>query len=84
MRMILSAALAVAIFGSNALAEDAANSLSPGKPAGVKAAQGQAVNPIIYLGLVGIAGIVVIATGHSSHNGSGSSSTTTTTTGTSP
>lgn len=82
MRMILSAALATALFASSALAENAANPLAPGKPAGVKEAQGQTVNPIVYLGLAAVAGVVAIAVSHSSHNGSGSTSTTTT--GTSP
>ena len=83
MRMLISVALASALFASSALAEDGAKSLAPGKPAGVSQAQAQEVSPIVYLGLVGIAGIIVIAAGHSSHHGGGGT-TTTTTTGTSP
>ena len=83
MRLFLSVTAAAAIFASSAMAGDAAKPLAPGKPAGVSAAQAQAVSPIVYLGLVGIAGVVAIAAGHSSHHGGGTI-TTTTTTGTSP
>lgn len=83
MRTFLSAALASVIFASSALAEDAANPLAPGKPAGVKEAQSGEINPLFYIGVGAIAVAVLIAASHSSHNG-GSSTTTTTTTGTSP
>ena len=83
MRMLASVALASAMFASSALAGDAANSLAPGKPAGVKAAQAQAVNPVVYLGLGAVAAAVVVASSHSSHHNGGTSSSTTTT-GTSP
>jgi hypothetical protein len=83
MRMFLSAALATAIFASSALADNAANPLAPGKPAGVKDAQNGGVDPIVLLGLGVVAGVIVIAVSHSSHNGGGTSSSTTTT-GTSP
>jgi N-acetylneuraminic acid mutarotase len=83
MRMFLSAALATVIFASSALAEDAANPLTPGKPAGVKEAQNGEVNPIVYVGLGLVAAAILIAASHSSHH-NGSSTTTTTTTGTSP
>jgi len=83
MRMFVSAVLASAVFASSALAGDAAKPLAPGKPAGVKEAQGQAVNPIVYLGMAAVAGAIAIAASKSSHNNSGGSSSTTTT-GTSP
>ena len=83
MRMFLSAALATAIFASSALAENAANPLAPGKPAGVKEAQDREVNPVVYLGMGVIVGVIAIAASHSSHNGSPTVATTTTT-GTSP
>ena len=83
MRVFLSAALAAAIFASNALAEDATKSLAAGKPAGVKEAQAQEVSPVVYLGLAGIVGAIAIAASHSSHHNNGTS-TSTTTTGTSP
>lgn len=84
MRMFLPVTLAATVFASTAMAGDAAKPLAPGKPAGVSQAQAQGVNPIVYLGLVGIAGVVAIAAGHSSHHGGGTTTTTTTTTGTSP
>lgn len=84
MRMLVSAVLVSAIFASSALAGDAAKPLAPGKPAGVKDAQAQAVNPIVYLGLAAVAGVVAIAASKSSHNNSGGNSSSTTTTGTSP
>jgi hypothetical protein len=82
MRMFLSAALATVIFASSALAEDAANPLAPGKPAGVKEAQNGGVNPIVIVGLGVVAGVIAIAASHSSHHNG--TSATTTTTGTSP
>lgn len=82
MKVFLSAALATAVFASSAIAEDAGSTLVPGKPAGVQQAQTQAVNPIVYLGMAGVVGAIVVAVshGHSNHGGS----TATTTTGTSP
>ena len=84
MRMLISAAMTAAIFASSALAEDATKPLAAGRPAGVKEAQGQEVSPIVYLGLVGIVGVIAIAAGHSSHHNNNGTTTTTTTTGTSP
>ncbi len=84
MKVFLSATLATLMFASGAVAGDAANTLAPGKPAGVQAAQSQGVNTLAIVGLAAIAGVVVIAVSHSSHNGSGGTSSSTTTTGTSP
>jgi hypothetical protein len=84
MRMFLYAALATVIFASNALAEGAANSLTPGKPAGVKEAQSEGVNPIVIIGLGLVGAAIAIAVSHSPHHNGGSTTTTTTTTGTSP
>jgi len=85
MRMLLSAALAAAVFASSALAADIAKPLAPGKPAGVKEAQGQEVNPVVYLGIAAVVGVIAVAASKSSHNNNGgSSATTTTTTSTSP
>jgi hypothetical protein len=81
--MILSAAPATVIFASNALAQDAANPLAPGKPAGVTEAQNGDTNPIVFVGLGLIAAGILIAASSNGHHHNGSS-TTTTTTGTSP
>jgi hypothetical protein len=81
--MFLSAALATVIFASSAFAENAANPLAPGKPAGVKEAQNGEVNPIVYLGLGLVAAVALVAASHSPHHPGGSTATTTTT-GTSP
>jgi hypothetical protein len=84
MRTFLSAALVTVIFASSAIAEDATNPLTPGKPAGVKEAQNEEVNPLFYVGLGLVGAAIVIAGSHGSHHGGSSTVTTTTTTGTSP
>ena len=83
MKEFLFAALATAVFASNAIAKDAADSLAPGKPAGVQQAQSQEISPVVYLGLGAVAVVALIAADHSSHHNGGTSSSTTTT-GTSP
>lgn len=69
MRLSLSAALAVVVFASTALAGEAPKTLAPGKPAGVKEAQMQDNTLVIGLGLGLIAaGIAVAASSSNSHN----------------
>ena len=82
MRLLVSAVLATALLASNALAESTAAPLSPGKPAGVKAAQ-MALDNTVWIALgVGVvaAGIAIAATSGSSKKAAATTTTTTTTT----
>jgi hypothetical protein len=82
MRLFLSATLATALFTSNALAGSTTAPLSPGKPAGVKAAQMALDNTVLIAIGVGVvaAGIAIAATSGSSHKAATITTTTTTTT----
>jgi hypothetical protein len=59
MRILIAAALSLTLIGSSAMAAGQAGSLAPGKPAGVKHAQGEGVSTTA---LLVIGGIVVIGT----------------------
>jgi hypothetical protein len=88
MRLFVSVVLATALFASNALAGSSTAPLSPGKPAGVKAAQ-MALDNTVWIAIgVGVvaAGIAIAATSGSSHKTpvAGGTTTTTTTTTTAP
>jgi hypothetical protein len=82
MRLFASAVLATALVASNALADSTTAPLSPGKPAGVKAAQMAASSTVLIAVGVGAvaAGIAVAA----SSSNSRAPVTTTATTTTSP
>ncbi|HXR95929.1 MAG TPA: hypothetical protein VN718_08620 [Rhizomicrobium sp.] len=86
MRLFVSTVLATALFASNALAGSTTGPLSPGKPAGVKAAQMALDNTVLIAVGVGVvaAGIAIAATSGSSHKAAATTTTTTTTTTTSP
>lgn len=88
MRLLVSAILATALFTSNALAGSTTAPLSPGKPAGVKAAQMALDNTMLIAIGVGVvaAGIAIAATsgGHKAAVAAGGTTTTTTTTTTAP
>jgi hypothetical protein len=69
MRLFVSAVLATAVLASSALAGETANTLAPGKPAGVKTAQLADNTVVIGLGLgLVAAGIAVAASSGNSHN----------------
>jgi hypothetical protein len=59
MRALIAAALSLTLIGSSAMAAGQAGSLPPGKPAGVRQAQGEGVSTTA---LLVIGGIVVIGT----------------------
>ena len=81
MRLFVSTVLATALFASNALAGSTSVPLSPGKPAGVKAAQMALDNTVLIAVGVGVvaAGIAIAATSGSSHKAAATTTTTTTT-----
>ena len=82
MRLFVSAVLATALFASTALAGSTPAPLSPGKPAGVKAAQMALDNTtIMIIGLGAVAAGIAVAASSSSSKAP-STVTTTTTTGT--
>lgn len=79
MRLFVSAVLATALFASNALAGDAAGSLTPGKPAGIKTAQLTDNTIVIGLGVAVVAaGIAIAASSGNSHNVTSTTTTSTT------
>ena len=81
MRLFVSAVLITALFASNALAGSDSAALSPGKPAGVKAAQMALSNTAMIAIGVGVvaAGIAIAATSGSSKAPATTTTTTTTT-----
>jgi hypothetical protein len=81
MRLFVSAVLATALFASSALAGESADTLAPGKPAGIKSAQLTDNTIVIGLGVAIVAAGIAIA---ASSGGNNHNSTTVTTTTTSP
>ena len=80
MRLFVSAVLATALLASNALAGSPDAPLSPGKPAGVKAAQMALDNTtIMIIGLGVVAAGVAIAASSNGHKAATTTTTTTTT-----
>jgi hypothetical protein len=71
MRNLTAIALATSLFASNAFAADAVAPLAPAKPAGLKQAQFEGDNAILYIIGLGVlaAGIAIAASGGSSNNG---------------
>jgi hypothetical protein len=76
MRPILMLTAASFLFATNALAFDGAP-LAPGKPAGVRKAQMESINPLIYIGLAAVGiGVAFAFAGNDSQPSSVSTTST--------
>jgi hypothetical protein len=84
MRNLTAIALATSLFASNAFAADAVAPLAPAKPAGLKQAQFEGDNAILYIVGLGVlaAGIAIAASSGSHNNGTTPGAVTAVTTGT--
>ena len=72
MRNICAAVLSVALITSSAFAaSDKNTTLAPGKPAGVKAAQGGDSTVLFVAGGIALAGVIALGLANNNNNGAG-------------